>query len=63
MTYSDSADGIEITWKRAIQELDRHGVPSSEHITFVIECWSIHATGDTDTSTILASHVLNWLGY
>jgi len=59
MTYSESADGIDITWERAIRELDRHGVPHTEHTAFAVECWSIHATDNT----IPAIRVLEWLGY
>ena len=63
MTYSESAQGHHITWKRAIRELDNHGVPPSEHTTFIVECWAVYATGADDSATIDASRVLEWLGY
>ena len=63
LTYSESAQGHHITWTRAIRELDDHGIPSSEHINFTLECWAVHATSDDDSATIDASHVLEWLGY
>ena len=63
MTYSESAEGQHITWQRAIRELNLHSVPSSEHITFITECWAVYATGDDDSATIPAIRVLEWLGY
>jgi len=55
MTYSESAEGITITRKRAIVELKRHGVPASEWPMFYREM------GRHDYYN--ASDVLAWLGY
>jgi len=56
MTYSESAEGIIITQKRALQELAKHGLdlPSSHEEFF---------TDMGDHSHYEASDVLSWLGY
>ena len=55
MTYSESAKGVTITRKRAIVELQRHGVPASE--------WPIFYREMGCARTYSASDVLVWLGY
>ena len=56
MTYSESAEGIEITKARAFQELRNHGNCRDEDFAeFLEEC------GDKEIYT--ASDVLRWLGY
>ena len=62
-SYYESAFGQQFTWLRAIEELSLHGVPGSEHATFVVECWSVHATSNDENGTIPAIRVLEWLGY
>lgn len=76
LTYSESADGKRITFKRALRELRRHSIctePGSDDRTaFYLECWDIYsvptAVGSQHwclghSSDIDAKHVLNWLGY
>ena len=55
MTYYESAAATTITKERAIKELDKHGVPTSEHKLFFLECG--------EKSTYEAQEVLEWLGY
>ena len=55
MTYSESAEGVTITRKRAIVELKRHGVPASE--------WPDFYRGVGYAPTYKANAVLAWLGY
>ena len=55
MTYSESAKGLVITRKRAIVELQRHGVPASEWPDFYREVGYAR--------TYSAGDVLAWLGY
>ena len=55
MTYSESAEGIQISKKRAIQELEKHGIDSIGRIEFFQELG--------DNSTYAAEDVLIWLGY
>jgi len=58
MTYSESAKGQRITWERALQELDAHGVLSDVEL-FRAECWNKSAR----KGLISAYTVLMWLGY
>ena len=51
-TYYDSAEGIEIIRKRALQEIAKHGADTNEFFT---DC------GDKETYD--AQAVLGWLGY
>ena len=37
MTYYESAEAVTITKERALKELAKHGVPTSEHDTFFNE--------------------------
>lgn len=60
MTYSESAEGVEITRGRVILEFDRHGIvdPAREMQEF------IQTYGFEDNQEIFpASKVLDWLGY
>ena len=56
MTYYESAEGTTITRKRALQELERHGVCSPCDIAEFDADLGIHPTYQ-------AHHVLHWLGY
>ena len=58
MDYFESAQGKQITLKRALLELKRHGA-ESETASFMVECWAVHSDG----KTIDAQDVLAWLGY
>ena len=63
-TYSESAEGIDITVDRALQEVRRHGHTSkADTRSFMRECWTVHAEGRFPHRTIPAEKVLNWLGY
>lgn len=53
--YFDSAEGERISLRRALLELDRHGVPESERGTFFEELGTC--------SHYDAQDVLLWLGY
>lgn len=55
MTYYESAEAVTITKARALKELAKHGVPSSEHVVFFKE---LGEQAEYD-----AQDVLNWLGY
>jgi hypothetical protein len=56
MTYSESAEGVEITKQRALQEIRRHGLVREEDVQeFMADC------GDREVYE--ASDVLRWLGY
>ena len=55
MTYYESAAATTITRERAIKELDKHGVPTSERKMFFLECG--------DKTTYEAQEVLDYLGY
>ena len=55
-TYYDSAQGIDISQDRALQELARHGITSSEEI-----CEFFEDMGDKDGYS--SQKVLEWLGY
>jgi hypothetical protein len=56
MTYSESAEGVEITKERAIQEIYNHGLNSESDIAeFLADCG--------DRETYQATSVLEWLGY
>lgn len=55
MTYSESAEGLEITRARALQELRSHGQTDADVLDFDRDL-GVHAT-------YLASDVLAWLGY
>lgn len=55
MTYYDSAEGVNISRARVVQELKRHGVPENEHAEFFAECG--------ERTEYDAQQVLNWLGY
>jgi hypothetical protein len=54
MTYYESADGVQITHERAIQELRKHGL-LEDVAGFYEEC------GRRETYD--AQEVLQWLGY
>lgn len=54
--YFDSAYAIDISQDRALKELKRHGVTSSEEI-----CKFFEDMGDQDGYS--AQKVLEWLGY
>ena len=56
MTYSESAEGIQITWSRALEEVNEHVADVDD---FEVECWDVHAVGEF----IDAGEVLRWLGY
>ena len=58
MGYFESAQDKQITLKRALHELKRHGL-QSETTAFMTECWAVHSDGET----IDAQDVLAWLGY
>lgn len=58
MTYSESARGLRINWKRALQELADHSL-LDEAQTFKVECWNKYQRN----GTISATRVLQWLGY
>jgi len=55
MTYAESAAGIQISKKRAIQELEKHGIDSTERVEFFQELG--------DHPMYAAEDVLIWLGY
>lgn len=55
MTYSESAEGIEITKERAIRELRKHDQTDADIACFLADLG--------DHATYLASDVLSWLGY
>tara|TARA_R110000737_G_scaffold214335_1_gene231240 strand:+ start:45 stop:212 length:168 start_codon:yes stop_codon:yes gene_type:complete len=55
MTYSESAAGIKISKKRAIQELEKHGIDSIGRVEFFQDLG--------DHSIYAAEDVLIWLGY
>ena len=57
MTYSESAKGIRISHKRALQELDSHGIDAADREAFFAE---VRTGRDGNYS---ATAVLNWLGY
>ncbi len=55
MTYSESAVGVQISKKRAIRELDKHGIDCIGRVEFFQDLG--------DHSTYAAEDVLIWLGY
>tara|TARA_R100000234_G_C4980923_1_gene170812 strand:- start:956 stop:1123 length:168 start_codon:yes stop_codon:yes gene_type:complete len=55
MTYYESAADTEITYRRAMQELDNHGIPENERKLFIKEFGR--------KNTYQAQDVLEWLGY
>ena len=55
MTYAESAADIQISKKRAIQELKKHGIDSTGRVEFFQDLG--------DHSTYAAEDVLIWLGY
>ena len=55
VSYYESAEDVIIDIKRALQELDAHGVPESERETFFQE---VGFKPEYD-----AQEVLRWLGY
>ena len=56
MTYSESAEGVEITKQRALQEIRCHGLVREEDVKeFLTDCG--------DREVYKASDVLRWLGY
>tara|TARA_R110000737_G_C14412227_1_gene456193 strand:+ start:330 stop:506 length:177 start_codon:yes stop_codon:yes gene_type:complete len=55
MTYAESAAGIQISRKRAIQELEKHGIDSIGRVEFFQELG--------DHSMYAAEDVLVWLGF
>ncbi|BAQ86509.1 hypothetical protein [uncultured Mediterranean phage uvMED] len=55
MTYYESASDTEITYLRAMKELDDHGIPESEKELFLKEFGR--------KQTYQAQDVLSWLGY
>lgn len=58
MTYSESAKGIWISFDRAMQELDRHGIMHDEDRAIFFDEVKQDARG-----LFKASDVLEWLGY
>lgn len=58
MTYSQSARGVQITEKRARQELDAHGFTSADDVTEALEASKTRTAG-----IYSASKLLEWLGY
>lgn len=56
MTYSESAKGITISKRRALQELAAHGLADQRDI-------DIFFADMGDRETYKASEVLDWLGY
>ncbi len=52
-TYYESAEGVEITRKRAEGECKKHGIPSCEVTEFL----------DTQAFPMEAQCLLDWLGY
>ncbi len=63
-TYYDSAEGLRVSYARALKELEKHGLtlgtmPKEERLDWV-EFWNAHK----DTSdTVNAQCLLMWLGY
>lgn len=55
MNYYESADDITISHKRALLEIEKHGVHASELSDF----YDKHGYSDTYS----AQEVLDWLGY
>jgi len=55
MSYYESASNTEITYRRAMKELDKHGIPESEKQFFLEELGH--------KQTYQAQDVLEWLGY
>ena len=55
MSYYESAADTEITYRRAMQELDNHGIPESEKELFLEELGN--------KQIYQAQDVLDWLGY
>lgn len=55
MSYYESAADTEITYLRAMKELDDHGIPESEKELFFKEVGR--------KQTYQAQDVLSWLGY
>ena len=53
MTYYESAADIQITLKRALQELKRHGIDDPEEFFETLG----------QSQTYQAQDVLDWLGY
>lgn len=56
MTYYESAEGTTITRKRALQELDKHGIFHPVDLADFDACLGIR-------ETYTAHEVLHWLGY
>jgi hypothetical protein len=66
MTYLDSADGVMITKQRAFAELDKHGVPSDDRESFLMDIIGYPDTvldDEGNIQSINAQDVLFWLGY
>lgn len=57
MTYFESATGIRVTRKRALEELDRHGIIDEGYTDFDNE------VKPGKDGLYSASEVLEWLGY
>ena len=57
MTYYESAKGAKITKKRAIQELQSHGIENNS------EGFSLFLKELGDKPEYKAQKVLDWLGY
>ena len=55
MSYYESAADIEITYRRAMKELDNHGIPENEKELFLEELGR--------KEIYQAQDVLEWLGY
>lgn len=53
--YSESAEGVTISLKRAIRELVRHGGGDAEQVAEFV--------GDMGNGPYNAGDVLRWLGY
>jgi hypothetical protein len=55
-TYFESAEGVEISKERAIEEICLHGMQAESDIAeFLADCG--------DRETYQASSILEWLGY
>ena len=65
MTYSESANGLTITKTRAFKEVCDHGLKSEwmDCLADLIELDGTKLDEEGNISEVLASDVLNWLGY
>jgi len=56
MTYSESAEGVPITFERALEELAAHGVLEPQNIADFLQQLGLRASYD-------AGDVMRFLGY